>query len=489
MWPAALLAAAVFAVVNLVSTAIPLAVVEGRSVADMVRSTGTPAMLSAAVAAPSGLVVSELVELSPFAPLVLLPLAAALVANARAAAAGRAEHQLVERLYAAMHDTSRLRGADDAARAVADRALELLVATGVAVLWRDREERWQAVAVGDAVAADAVAAGNALVDHLGTDTAAVVSSDVAIGGSGALLAARASSVVEVVVAVRRRVDVGETITPALDTIAALAAQAALVLHNSALLGEVERALAQQVVLNRHKGEFVAMVSHELRTPLAAMVGFAETVHEHVEVMEVARVRDYLGRSLEQGQRLQRLIDELLAVAAAEHASMTVRPRVVEVQSIVEDARRCVAAFAGGRLLVAAFEGALTVMTDRDKAARIIVNLVENAVKYSDGVVRVSAAEVADRICLAVDDEGDGIPVGQEAAVFEPFVQLDQSTTRVKGGAGLGLHLCRQMATALGGSVDYERSTLGGARFSLWLPRAGAGVATPLLESGASATDP
>lgn len=245
------------------------------------------------------------------------------------------------------------------------------------------------------------------------------------------------------------------------------------------------ALVRQADLNHEKAEFVASVSHELRTPLAAMTGYVDTVARLGHRLGPEQSDRCLQRALEQGARLARLIDDLLASAAADHASLAVEARVVAVSSLLADVRRTTSAIAGERLAVdiapwtpAAF------VTDPDKVVRILVNLVENAAKYSDGPVRLHARSRASTLEFVVDDDGPGIPAGQEDRIFGPFVQLDQSATRRRGGTGMGLHLCRQLASVLGAEVAFERPPGGGASFRLRFPD----VALPNAEVGAPAAD-
>jgi len=465
-WPAALAGTLAFTLANLLATSVALGVVEQRPVRSVAAHGGPTALLAAAIAAPVGLVGLELWRESVLAPLVLLPLVGALAVNARDAAAGRREHELVAGLYDAARDASRLTRPDTLAATVAGNVTDLIVASGAACMWRTKEGEWVGSTAGDLEATSWERAGAALAALAPGHEAVLDRCDGFGDGDGVLLVAREVDVaVDVVLVARRRQPDGRTPTPELSTLRALATHATLGLQNAALLAEVERALARQVDLNREKGEFVATVSHELRTPLAAMSGFVDTVMRLGDRLGPERSRAYLERALEQGGRLARLIDDLLAVAAADHARLQADSRVVGVQALLDTVRRTTSAAAGPRLLLRIADGTpSTLVTDVDKVSRILVNLVENAAKYSDGRIRLEACGGPTHLDFVVEDDGPGIPEGQEDRIFLPFVQLDQSTTRRHGGTGLGLHLCRQLAAVLGAEVSFERPDHGGARF-------------------------
>jgi signal transduction histidine kinase len=109
-------------------------------------------------------------------------------------------------------------------------------------------------------------------------------------------------------------------------------------------------------------------------------------------------------------------------------------------------------------------------TDRSKLARILLNLVENATKYApSGPIDLFATSAGAEVCFRVVDHGPGIPVADRARAFERFVQLDQSSTRRQGGTGLGLHLSRQLAQLLDGTLTLTETPGGGCTFSLALP--------------------
>jgi signal transduction histidine kinase len=187
-------------------------------------------------------------------------------------------------------------------------------------------------------------------------------------------------------------------------------------------------------------------------------------------------------AVDQGGRLQRLIDELLLVAAAEHAEVQLQSERVEIDELIGSIVSATAASAGGRLVTGnetSYSGAVpdsqanSVVCDPSKVERILINLVENAAKYApDGPIELRADFVDTDVRFSVVDQGPGIPERDRERVFEQFVQLDQSSTRRQGGTGLGLHLCRQLAELVDGHLVLEETPGGGCTFSLTIPAAG-----------------
>jgi two-component system sensor histidine kinase KdpD len=189
-------------------------------------------------------------------------------------------------------------------------------------------------------------------------------------------------------------------------------------------------------------------------------------------------------AVDQGGRLQRLIDELLLVAAAEHAEVQLQSERVEIDDLIGSIVSATAGSAGGRLVTSNDtaspaagsddEQPGSVVCDPSKVERILINLVENAAKYApDAPIELRAELVAGDVRFAVVDHGPGIPERDRERVFEQFVQLDQSSTRRQGGTGLGLHLCRQLAELVDGQLALDETPGGGCTFSLTIPATGA----------------
>jgi signal transduction histidine kinase len=255
------------------------------------------------------------------------------------------------------------------------------------------------------------------------------------------------------------------------TLGSFANHAALIVANALLHEEREIALAREVDLNRQKSDFVAAVSHELRTPLAVMLGSVHTLERLDGRMSDAQRAQLFDMTVDQGGRLQRLIEELLLVAAAEHSDVPLETTAVDVGTLFKTIDAATASLTRGRVITSAHTGC-EIVTDQSKLERILSNLVENAAKYApDGAIELRAIPAGHDLQFQVVDHGPGIPSAEAERVFERFVQLDQSSTRRQGGTGLGLHLCRQLAELIDGRLALSATPGGGCTFTLTIPAA------------------
>ena len=494
-WVAALAAALCFSVLDVVSTAGVLSIVEETSFHNVFVRSASTGVLATLTAAPVGLVALDLASHGPLVPLLLAPIAAAVALNAKYAVGQRDEHLRFERLYESSARTARLVALDDALRSLAAETRSLgtgiaafCCATGADGEWRgaysdDDGERLAARDMVDSVAAFAERVGDGEVDlaHApevmrlagGTRSAVVVSSVQENTGRVVLLVLRDGAA-------------NAGAQSRVETLAAFAHNAALIVSNALLHEERAVALARQVDLNRQKSDFVAAVSHELRTPLAVMLGSVHTLERLDGRMTDEQRSQLFDMTVDQGARLQRLIDELLLVAAAEHSEVQLQCEPVEISDLYASIAAAAAASIGPDRLVCATNGTGRVVSDSSKIERILLNLVENAAKYAPGrPIELQAARVGDEVRLSVVDHGPGIPECDRERVFERFVQLDQSSTRRQGGTGLGLHLCRQLAELVDGRMSLDETPGGGCTFALTIP----GAASSALEaSEAGPTD-
>jgi signal transduction histidine kinase len=255
------------------------------------------------------------------------------------------------------------------------------------------------------------------------------------------------------------------------TLASFAHQAALSVANARLFEEIEAAYLHQLDLNRQKGEFVATVSHELRTPVAAIIGTIETVSRLGDRLDDDRRAGLLAGAVGYGERLSRVIEELLLVAAAEQSTATVRATDVDLAAFVQRVVKETSVVTEGRVVATVHSNDVEIRTDESKLQRILVNLIENAAKYApDGPIEIDVMAAGARAVFFVTDHGPGIAPNDRGRVFERFVQLDQSLTRSRGGLGLGLYLCKQLAEVLDGELVFTETPGGGSSFCLAVSR-------------------
>jgi signal transduction histidine kinase len=477
-WGAALAAALCFSLIDVVATAVVISMAEETPFHHVFVRSASTGMLATLAAAPIGLVALDLFTRAPFAVLLLVPLVLAVALNSRYAVAQRDEHLRFERLYEASARTAGLLALDDALRSLSAEACAL--ATGTMALccatdvdgtpvgaWAD--DRGQRLAAPATIAAALAFA--ARFPGRETDTEETGEIERMAGGAGSALAVSAvhEKAGRVVLVVFREGPSNAGARSRIETVGAFANHAALIVANAMMHEELVMALALQVDLNRQKDDFIAAVSHELRTPLAVMLGSVHTLERLDGRMPAAQRTQLFDMTVDQGGRLQRLIDELLLVAAAEHAGVPLERDAVDVAKLLASTDADTATATSGRLVLR-IDDRVELVTDRSKLARVLLNLVENAGKYAPSEpIELLATSTGGDVCFRVVDHGPGIPVGDRERAFERFVQLDQSSTRRQGGTGLGLHLCRQLAELLDGTLTLAETPGGGCTFSLSLP--------------------
>jgi two-component system, OmpR family, phosphate regulon sensor histidine kinase PhoR len=216
-----------------------------------------------------------------------------------------------------------------------------------------------------------------------------------------------------------------------------------------------------------RADFVANVSHELRTPLTAIRGYAETL-QHGALNDPERASEFVGVIQRHSERLTRLIDDLLALSDLELGRTEIRPRPLAVSEAVAapiEMLRQKAKERGVELNAEIPDDVPAIVGDRDRLEQVLINLIDNAIKYSGAGsrVRVVARPVAENgrslVELAVCDDGVGIPEKDIPRLTERFYRVDRARSRELGGTGLGLAIVKHIVQAHGGSLAIE-STLG-----------------------------
>jgi two-component system cell cycle sensor histidine kinase PleC len=240
--------------------------------------------------------------------------------------------------------------------------------------------------------------------------------------------------------------------------------------------ETARKIAEEA--NRAKNQFLATMSHELRTPLNAILGFSEIIsQETFGPSGVPQYADYAQDINASGRHLLELINDILDIAKIEAGKLEIQPENLDLEEVLEACRRLCAVKARERnvtLEVSIAPGAQLVFADMRALKQILFNLLSNAVKFSarGGAVVLSARRLdGDRVELAVEDRGIGIPEEQLARVFEPFHQLDNSYNREVGGTGLGLALVKALTELHDGTVELDSAQGAGTTVRLTFPPA------------------
>lgn len=250
----------------------------------------------------------------------------------------------------------------------------------------------------------------------------------------------------------------------------------LEIHRSDELGELGRhfnILAERLAsFDAARRDWVANTSHELRTPLAVLRAQVEALQDGVR----RATPDTIEAMLRQVLALNKLIDELYALARADIGALECRREALDLWRLASEA--C-AAFearalgAGVKLELGTAPPAARVLADPDRMRQVLDNLLENSLRYTTpgGQVRLQVCVQARQAILQLDDSAPGVPDEALARLGERFYRVDPSRSRVHGGAGLGLALCRQLLAAQGARLAFSHSPLGGLRVSIHVPLA------------------
>jgi two-component system phosphate regulon sensor histidine kinase PhoR len=243
---------------------------------------------------------------------------------------------------------------------------------------------------------------------------------------------------------------------------------------------VHTALESLRELDRLKNEFIAVVSHELRTPITSVYGAAVTLEE--TQLDESRRDSLLRVVYSESKRLVRLVDQVLWASRVETARVDPEIQACDAEelaaAVVNAARTHLPAKLSVELRV---DGRLPpVAADPEKANQVLVNLVENAIKYSPngGRIQVALSRVDGYIRFAVSDEGLGIPEEDRERIFDKFQRLDPELARGVGGTGLGLFISRELVAQMDGRLVVESREGHGSTFVVDLPVAGTRRARP-----------
>ena len=229
-------------------------------------------------------------------------------------------------------------------------------------------------------------------------------------------------------------------------------------------------------VEKMRSDFVANASHELRTPLASILGYIETLQGHAKDDPAAR-EEFLKIMDKQATRMQRLVDDLMSLSRIELNEHIKPSDPCALNELVQEATSALLPLQKKYdvTLEAALEGNPVVAADRDQLNQVLVNLIDNAMKYggSGTVVKISTAPAdlryANMVGITVADQGAGIGPEHLHRLTERFYRVNAKQSRNKGGTGLGLAIVKHIVNRHGGELQIE-STLGeGSQFTVWLP--------------------
>jgi len=232
-----------------------------------------------------------------------------------------------------------------------------------------------------------------------------------------------------------------------------------------------------------RSEFVATVSHELRSPLTAIIGYGELLESRWDQFSEQDRRDRVRRIVASAHRQRQLVEDLLLVSRVENGDLVARRTVVALPLLVKQAMEEVRANYKGQDFDLNGPATLTAVGDPSRLVQILVNLVDNAVKYSpegspveiawsrqETAVPATETGTGLRVVVRVRDHGRGLAAEGRERLFERFGRLNGSPTRRgRVGTGLGLYLSRRLPRAMGGEVDVETTGCDGTVFRLVMP--------------------
>jgi signal transduction histidine kinase len=242
-----------------------------------------------------------------------------------------------------------------------------------------------------------------------------------------------------------------------------------------LARERARALRVAEAASRAKSDFLAMMSHELRTPLNAIGGYASLMEMGVHGPLTDEQRSDLARIQQSQTHLLGLINQVLGYTLGRTGTARYDLVPLPVHEAIEAAEALVVVQARARGLTytpAACNPSIYVLADREKLQQILLNLLTNAIKFTEtgGEIRTTCTTDATSVAIEVSDTGIGIPADKLGSIFEAFVQVDQRLTRPREGVGLGLAISRDLARGMGGDLNVESTPGVGSTFTLTLTR-------------------
>lgn len=237
--------------------------------------------------------------------------------------------------------------------------------------------------------------------------------------------------------------------------------------------KLESVITELKLLEQIRQDFVANVSHELRTPLSNIKGYAETLLSGA-LEDKENAKDFLNIIYKESDRLSKLIDDLLDLSKIESGKMKMVFAPVEFKSIVARVIDILKKFATDKSISIDTnlpDNLPKLLGDENRITQALINLVDNAIKYtpSKGSVSISASSQDSFVRIDVKDTGIGIPKKDLPRIFERFYRIDKARSRELGGTGLGLSIAKHLVQAHGGEISVT-SVLGkGSTFSFTIP--------------------
>lgn len=227
--------------------------------------------------------------------------------------------------------------------------------------------------------------------------------------------------------------------------------------------------------NRAKSTFLANMSHELRTPLNAIIGYTEIVQEEAGEIQADHMKEDLDKIQLSAKHLLNIIDDVLDLAKIEAEKLDLQFTTCTINTFVEEIKVFIEPEIqkNNNILVLETDHAnLPFQTDKNKIQQILLNLLNNATKFTqEGTITFSASydNTKQQLLFSITDTGIGISADKLEKIFQPFSQVDESSTRIYGGTGLGLTICQRLCHLLKASLEVKSVEGQGSCFSVKIP--------------------
>jgi PAS domain S-box-containing protein len=258
-----------------------------------------------------------------------------------------------------------------------------------------------------------------------------------------------------------------------DLLQTFADQSAVAIQNARLFSEIAEKGKELAVASQHKSQFLANMSHELRTPLNAILGYTELIADGIYGQPSEKMLGVLKRLESNGKHLLGLINDVLDLSKIEAGQLELELSDYSLQDIAQTVRSTLEPLAADKKLAFKVEVAAKMPPghgDGRRLTQVLINLVGNAIKFTDaGEVVITAGATDGSFHLSVRDTGPGISAADQAKLFQEFQQADNAITRKKGGTGLGLAISKRIIEMHGGKIWVESQLGQGAMFAFTLP--------------------
>ena len=271
----------------------------------------------------------------------------------------------------------------------------------------------------------------------------------------------------------RRKRPGEFSKQTIDLLQTFGAQSVLAIQNARLFSEIGEKGKQLEIASQHKSQFLANMSHELRTPLNAILGYTELILDSIYGDTPDKMRGVLERIASNGKHLLGLINDVLDLSKIEAGQFTLSLTDYSIKNVVQSVFSVVESLATAKQLALKTEvppGLPSAHGDERRLTQVLLNLVGNAIKFTDkGEVAIRASVSDGSYTFSVRDTGPGIAEADRGKIFEEFQQADSSATKKKGGTGLGLSISKRIVEMHGGRIWVDSTVGQGSTFSFTVP--------------------